>query len=465
MPRLVVGGTASGVGKTTFVVGLIRALRSRGLKVAAFKCGPDYLDPTYHARAAGSLSHNLDGWMMGREAVLGTFARASAGADIAVIEGVMGLYDGASSNGDEGSTAEIAKWLKAPVLLVVDASGMARTIGAVACGFAGFDPEVRLAGLICNRVGSRSHLNLLREATSRPPVLGAMPKDGAESFPERHLGLRTADESAVPEAILSSWGEIVSSWCDLDSILSLARQAFALEISSPEPVVARISKCKIGLASDEAFHFYYEDNLRRLENAGAELIPFSPTHDKQLPQVDGLYIGGGYPEVHAAELAANASMRLDIQGFARSGGVIYAECGGLMYLCSLLRTLDGASYPMCGVLPGVTTMCERLQALGYVEVEIVRDSIVGRAGVRFRGHQFRYSNIEIKEQQVTHAFDVARRRGGKAFPEGYQINRVLGSYVHAHWASNPGLPTALVEVCSHSGNLSVLGADGNRGAQ
>lgn len=459
IPRLVVGGTASGVGKTTFVVGLIKAFRSLGLKVAAFKCGPDYLDPTYHARAAGSPSYNLDGWMMGRDAVLGTFARVSAGADIAIIEGVMGLYDGASPNGDQGSTAEIAKWLQSPVLLVVDASGMARTIGAIGYGFAGFDPSVRLTGIICNRVGSRSHLQLLREVAGGVSVLGAMPEDGAASFPKRHLGLRTADEVAVPETIISSWGKVVLSWCDLGSIILLARQAPPLTIPSPELLHPQTPKCKIGLAFDEAFHFYYEDNLRRLERAGAELVLFSPVHDKQLPAVDGLYIGGGYPEVHASELAANSSMRLDIQGLARSGRVIYAECGGLMYLCSTLRTLDEVSHPMCGVLPGETTMCERLQELGYVEVETTRDSIIGRAGLRFRGHQFRYSNIEIKGQRVTRVFDVARRRGGKAFPEGYHFERVLGSYVHAHWASNPSVPRTLVETCSHGANRSVVGAD------
>jgi cobyrinic acid a,c-diamide synthase len=399
--------------------------------------------------------------MMGREAVLGTFARVTEGADIALIEGVMGLYDGASPKGDEGSTAEIAKWLRAPVLLVVDASGMARTIAAIAHGFAAFDPEVRLAGLICNRVGSRSHLQLLRDAIDRPPVLGAMPKDEALRFPERHLRLHTADEGAVPEASLSAWSEIVSDWCDLDSILAFARQAPVLTISSLESALKPIPKCKIGLAFDKAFHFYYEDNLRRLQSAGAELIRFSPMHDNHLPSVDGVYIGGGHPEVHASELTANESMRRDIQEFALIGGVIYAECGGLMYLSSALRTLDGTSYPMCGVMPGETTMCERLQALGYVEVKTVRNSVVGRAGLRFRGHQFRYSNIAIEEQGVTRAFEAVRRRGGESFPEGYQVDQVLGSYVHAHWASNPNAPAALVEACSRRANRHVVGVDGN----
>jgi cobyrinic acid a,c-diamide synthase len=456
IPRLLIGGTASGVGKTTFVVGLIRALRSRGLKVAAFKCGPDYLDPTYHARATGSLSHNLDGWMMGRDAVLSTFTHVSADADIAIIEGVMGLYDGASARGEEGSSAEIAKWLKAPVMLVVDGSGMARTIAAVANGFHTFDPEIHLAGVICNRLGSRSHLQLLRDALDVPPVLGGMPKNTSAVFPERHLGLRTAEEGAVPEALIQSWSEIVRDWCDVDSIISLARGAPPFSPSPSGKTLPTATRCKIGLAFDEAFHFYYEDNLRRLENAGAELIRFSPVHDEHLPPVDGIYIGGGYPEVHAQPLAANVSMRRDIRAFARAGGAIYAECGGLMYLCSSLRTLDGSCYEMCGVLQGETTMRDKLQALGYVEVETVEDSLVGAAGLRFRGHQFRYSNIKISET-VVRAFDVSPRRGGNSFLEGYQIANVLGSYIHAHWASNPGIPLALVDAFSRPKDPAAFG--------
>lgn len=451
IPRLVVAGTASGVGKTTFTVGLVRALRSHGLKVAVFKCGPDYLDPTYHARAAGTTPHNLDGWMMGREAVLGTFLRASAGADIAIIEGVMGLFDGASATNDGGSTAEIAKWLDAPVLLVVDTSGMARSIGAVGRGFADFDPEVRVAGLICNRVGSKSHLELLRDASGHLPVLGGLPENRSASFPERHLGLRSADERSVPDALISTWGELVADWCELEAIIALARKSgrLAAEPMAP-PADRRESSCTVGIAFDEAFHFYYEDNLTRLENAGARLVRFSPIHDAELPPVGGLYLGGGYPEAHAAELAANASMRRQIAAFAAAGGVIYAECGGLMYLCSELRTLDGCVYPMCGVVTARTEMCERLQALGYVEVQTRRDSILGAAGLQFRGHQFRYSRIERLSNENESAFTIRRRRDGNALEEGFQTRNTIASYVHAHWASNPAVPSALVDACTRA---------------
>jgi cobyrinic acid a,c-diamide synthase len=449
LPRLVIAGTESSAGKTTFTVGLIGALRARGLTVAVFKCGPDYLDPTYHARAAGRQSHNLDGWMMGREAVLSTLTRGSAGADIAVIEGVMGLFDGASAQGEDGSTAQIAKWIGAPVLLVVNASGMARSIAAIAHGFATFDPDLRLTGLICNRVGSKGHLELLRQACERPPVLGGMPADQKLSFPERHLGLLAADDRSVPESLLASWSDIVTQWCDLDAIAALARSAEPLNAQRSGPAAAshRI-KCKIAVAFDEAFHFYYVDNLSRLEQAGAQLVMFSPIHDAHLPDVDGIYIGGGYPEAYAEQLAANTTMRREIASFAAAGGVVYGECGGLMYLCSELRTLDGRDHPMCAVVPARTEMYDRLQALGYVEVRTHRQSILGAAGTQFRGHQFRYSRLTPFSSAPQSAFRIIRRYGGDQADEGFQIGNTIASYVHAHWASNPAAPMALVDACS-----------------
>jgi cobyrinic acid a,c-diamide synthase len=273
MPRLVVAGTASGIGKTSVMVGLARALRERGLKVVVFKCGPDYLDPTYHVRASGSTCHNLDGWMMGRDAVVGTFARACEGADIALVEGVMGLFDGVLPTSEEGSTAEIAKWLGAPVMLVVDVSGMARTVDAIARGVAAFDPELRLAGIFCNRVGSRGHLDILRRALSDLPVLGGLPNEPALTFPERHLGLRTADEQAVPDSILSELGRVTGEWCDLDAILTVARAAPPVSCQvSAKADAASSSRCRIGVAFDEAFHFYYEYNLHLLKSLGAVAI-------------------------------------------------------------------------------------------------------------------------------------------------------------------------------------------------
>ncbi len=447
IPRLVVAGTASGVGKTTFTVGLVYALRSRGLKVAVFKCGPDYLDPTYHSRAAGVRSHNLDGWMMGREAVTATFVRAAAESDIAIIEGVMGLFDGASATDESGSTAEIAKWLDAPVLLLVDASGMARSVAAVGRGFAEFDPELQVSALIANRVGSKGHLELLREASARPPVIGGLPNEASAAFPERHLGLRTAEELAGVDALFSRWGALVNEWCEVDKIISIAAKAPPLPGAIPMTATARrTSRCTIGIAYDEAFHFYYEDNLARLESAGARLIRFSPIHDTRLPEVDGLYLGGGYPETYAAELQRNVAMREQIAEFAARGGIVYAECGGLMYLCRELQTLDARTYRMCDVVPARTIMCERLQALGYVEGRTLHNSIFG-PGLGFRGHKFRYSRIESLSSKVAPAFAIRRTRNGAELEEGFSLNNVIASYVHVHWASNPNLAEAMAGAC------------------
>jgi len=448
-PRLVIAGVSSGVGKTTVTVAIARALRARGLRVAIFKCGPDYLDPTYHARAIDGPTHNLDGWMMGRDAVRATFARAAQDRDLSLIEGVMGLYDGASATSESGSTAEIAKWLDAQVVLTVDAGGMARSFAAVVGGFAAFDTSVRLAGSIANRVGSRGHLDLLRQSLREPPVLGGLPRDPEHAFPERHLGLRTADEQSLPTALLDHWGAVAEEWLGLTAVVELARSSPLLDVESETAAPATGVRCRLGIARDEAFHFYYEDNLRRLEALGAELVPFSPLHDAVLPEVDGLYLGGGYPEVHAAALAANVAMRDAISRFALRGAPVYAECGGLMYLTRAIVSADGQAHAMVGLLPTEARMCAKLQALGYVEVETQAKTILGPPGTRFRGHQFRYSEVSPvpSAADVDHAYSLRRRRGDGTLTEGYRVKNVLASYVHAHWASNPTVAAALVESC------------------
>jgi cobyrinic acid a,c-diamide synthase len=448
VPRLVIAGVSSGVGKTTLACGVIAALRRRGLRVAAFKCGPDYLDPTYLSRAAAEPSQNLDGWMMGKAAVMDSFAAAAAGADVSIIEGVMGLYDGASPTSEEGSTAEIAKWLAAPVLLVADAGGMARSLAALVHGFRDFDRELNLAAVACNRIGSRGHLALLEQALGNgPPLIGGLEKHPELAFRERHLGLRTADPESVPDTLLEAWATEVERGVDLDRLLALARAAPPLEArpSEAEQVTVR---CRIGVALDAAFHFYYADNLRRLERAGAELVFFSPLEARQLPAVHGLYLGGGYPELHAARLSDNHGLRAAICDFAERGGPIYAECGGLMYLVDAIRTLDGSTHPMVGCLRGEAVVQERLAALGYVEVETHTDTVLGPAGQRFRGHQFRYSALRGAPDDSSCSYRLSRRRDGASSLEGYRVRNVLASYVHAHWASNPGIAAHFVGVCS-----------------
>ncbi len=449
MPRLVVAGTASGVGKTTVVVALARALRTRGLRVALFKCGPDYLDPTYHARAVDAPSQNLDGWMMGRDAVRSTFARATLGADVALIEGVMGLFDGASPTGEEGSTAEVAKWLDAPVALVVDAGGMARSIAALAHGFVSYDPALRVAAVIANRVGSRGHLDLLRAAQRSPPVVGGFLRDVEHAFPERHLGLHGAEEASVPAKLFDAWGAQAESSLGVDALLAIARSCPPWQSGLlPERSFAPRT-CRIGLARDAAFHFYYADNLRRLEELGAELVPFSPIDGAEMPEVDGLYLGGGYPELFAERLAANASMREQVRAFAEAGGPVYAECGGMMYLARAIVTTDGVRRPMVGLLPAEAHMRDRLQALGYVEVETQTRTILGPAGTRFRGHQFRYSDLSPAPDPaaIEHVYSLRKRRGNETTREGYRTKNTIMSYVHAHWASNPSVPAEIVRAC------------------
>lgn len=448
-PRLVLAAASSGSGKTTATVAIAAALRRRGLRVAPFKVGPDYLDPTWHARAAGRPSQNLDGWMMGREAALSTFARGSEDADVALVEGVMGLFDGTSPRSEEGSTAELAKWLGAPVVAVVDASGMARTLAALIHGLTTFDPALRFAGVLCNRVGSRSHLALLAEAAAPLPVLGGLPEVGSLRFPERHLGLVTATRDLLDDEALDRWADLAEEWIDLDLLLSAARDVAPLPAAPPAGRTA--TRCRIGVAFDEALHFYYGDNLARLEALGAELVRFSPIRDPAPPDVDGLYLGGGYPELHAEPLASNRSMRAAIAAFAASGRPVYAECGGLMYLCSAIRTLDGVEHPMAGLLPGVACVRNRLQALGYAEVETTAPTCLGPAGLRMRGHQFRYSDLEAMPPAGPTAYRVTRRRGGDTFTEGYGEGNLLASWVHVHWASCPAAAEGLVAACERAG--------------
>ncbi len=452
IPRLVVAGTASGAGKTTVTVGLAAALRARGLSVAVFKCGPDYLDPSYHARASGRPCHNLDGWMMGREAVLATFAHGAEGADVALVEGMMGLFDGASASlpGGPGSTAEIARWLDAPVLLCADASGMAGSIAALARGYADFDPALRVRGLVCNRVGGRPHLDLLREALRTPPIVGGLPAEEALAFPERHLGLHAAAE-ALPQSVLDAWAERTAAFVDLDAVLAIARSAPPLPSPpAPRSTGAGASRCRIGVAMDEAFHFYYEYNLRLLEAHGAALVPFSPVRDGELPDLDGIYLGGGYPELHAAALAGNASMRRSLAAFGARGGPVYAECGGFMYLCAAIRTLDGRDHPMVGVFDAVAALRDRPQALGYAEVATTAPTLLGPAGTSFRGHEFRYSELVPGARAHDLAYEVRGRPGDPPRREGHVRGNVLGSWVHAHWASSPAAAGAFVAACAAS---------------
>ncbi len=457
--RLIIAGTGSGVGKTSIALGLVRALCRRGHRVQPLKVGPDFLDPTYLALAAGRTCYNLDGWMMGREYVERLFDRTTRDADVAVIEGVMGMFDGADPATLTGSTAEIAAWLDAPVLLVVDAHGRSRSLAAEVKGFAEFEPAAAIAGVIANRVGSDRHAAWLAESlesAALPPLVGVVPRDTLPSLPSRHLGLVTADENVLPAQCIERLADACEEHLDLDAVLSIAGSAATRTAAGREPADARdVGDVRIGVARDEAFHFVYPDNLESLEKCGAAIVPFSPVADAALPaDLAGLYLPGGYPEEYAERLSANRTMRESIRAFAESGRPVYAECGGLMYLGRALEDREQRRHEMAGVLPIVTRMLPRRKSLGYVEVAFQNDTLFGPAGHSLRGHEFHYSEM-IEDDSGSgaaatawqKAYSVTRRRTEAVESEGFQRGSVLAGYAHLHWACSPGAADHFVQRC------------------
>jgi cobyrinic acid a,c-diamide synthase len=441
-PRILVAGTHSGVGKTTVATGIMAALRRRGLRVQGFKVGPDFIDPTFHHLATGRPSRNLDGWMLSRETNLQIFERAIHDADVAVIEGVMGLFDGKSTPSLVATTAEMAIWLDAAVVLVLDAAGMAGSAAAIVHGFDTLVPELRLSAVICNKVAGAKHYSYLRDAISsrcRPAPIGYLPRDVSFSIPERHLGLHLAPEALTPEHLgrLAEW---IESNLDLDLLLDLSQRPDAN--CTPLEERARVEqRARVGIARDAAFCFYYQDNLEMLRSLGAELIDFSPIADRLLPpDLDGIYLGGGYPELHAQALSANDSMRAGIAEFIASDAPVYAECGGFMYLAQAIVDLEGHNWPMAGVFPTTARMQKRLAKLGYIEVH-ARDSEGWlAAGECARGHEFRYSIMDPLPDTICRAYrDPA---------EGYRVRSVLGSYVHLHFLSCPAFAERFVHHCA-----------------
>ncbi len=463
VPRILIAGTHSGSGKTTLALGVISALRRRGLKVQAFKVGPDYLDPTWLAAASGRPCYNLDGWMGGRDYVERLFRRVTREADVAVIEGVMGLFDGAKASEITGSSAEIALWLQAPVLLVVNAHGMGRSIAPLVAGFADFEKGVSVRGVIANHCGSASHRAILCDALAAsglPALIGAVPRMGLPELRSRHLGLITADpvENCSAE-LFEEFAVGVERYLNLDEMLKIARSASPLPPLSPGPgneeTPPGLPVC-LAVARDEAFHFYYPDLFDELEQRGCHLVFFSPLRDSSLPQgIDAVYLGGGYPEEFAETLAANEDMLENLRKFSRSGRPFYAECGGLIYLSRALTTREGKRYPLLGILPCETRMLDRRKRLGYVEVRLKEDTLWGKTGTRLRGHEFHYSELisDVTEQDGwCAAYNVKTRHGVCDPPEGFYKphGRILASYVHLHLASRPGAIVHFLDVCARA---------------
>ncbi|MDL5200780.1 cobyrinate a,c-diamide synthase [Streptomyces sp. ALI-76-A] len=482
VPRLVVAAPSSGSGKTTVATGLMAAFAARGLAVSPHKVGPDYIDPGYHALATGRVGRNLDAYLCGPELIGPLFRHGARGCDIAVVEGVMGMYDGAAGEGELASTAQVAKLLGAPVVLVVDASSQSRSVAALVHGFASWDPEVRIGGVILNKVGSDRHEELLREAldSAGMPVLGVLRRAPQVETPSRHLGLvPVAERRASAVEAVAAMAEQVRAGCDLEALAALAGSAGALPCaawdaaevlgSSPPPPLpvpppegapplgaappdprfrpdgprpqAPDGLKRVAVAGGAAFTFSYAEHAELLAAAGAEVVVFDPLRDERLPEgTGGLVVGGGFPEVYAAELSANEPLREAIGELVRGGAPVAAECAGLLYLC---RELDGR--PMCGVLDATARMSERL-TLGYRDAVAVSDSVLAEAGTRMRGHEFHRTVVEPGVGEVA-AWGVRtpRRR-----LEGFVQRGVHASYLHTHWASEPGVARRFVERCGTS---------------
>ncbi len=453
MRGFVIAGTGTGVGKTTITAALLATLRVRGFAVQPFKCGPDYIDPAHHTALAGRPSYNLDTWMMPVETNRRIFREAMRTADIAVVEGVMGLFDGVSGTSDEGSTAQISKLLGLPVVLVVDASSAARSVAAIVMGFRDFDPQLRIAGVILNGPAGPPHVSLLRESIAPVgvPVLGWFPKLPELRLRERHLGLVTAGEETWNAEQVRQLISAAETNLEMDRLLA------SCDISAadvPEPVIStnfrEQAPVLIGVAKDRAFSFYYESSLDALRTAGAELVEVSPLSDTVLPpSLDGLYLGGGYPEIYAEQLSRNRSLLTSLREFVGSGRPVYAECGGLMYLAEELKTLDGCTHRMASVLPLAIEMLDHLDGFGYTEVELLDDCMVGSRGTRLRGHSFHYSRV-TRVGEVSRKYRTRRSLGNSEECEGFSVGNVLASYIHLSLAGNPKAAEQFTEQCRQS---------------
>lgn len=463
-PGLAVASLTSAGGKTTVSLALMAALEARGYTALPFKTGPDYIDPLHHAALLGRPGQNLDGWMLGREICQAIVQRAFAGVPgaVAVVETAMGLFDGAHGEDDEGSGAQIARWLGLPVLLVVSAEKMGRTAAALIAGIAAHDPRLVIGGVLFNRVASPGHARLLAEAMRvtlpKMPVFGFLPRDPRLAIPERHLGLTLpGDAPPLPRAALVSWLE---ENADLERLIAVFFPAVspASPPLSPAPPLSPTGnartrkKPRLAIARDAAFQFLYQENLRLLAEAGFELAFFSPLRDSRLPRgAAGIYLCGGYPELAARELSANAAMRREIAAFAASGSPLYAECGGMMYLGRTLRPREGAkTFTMAGVLPLHFAMRAARRALGYRAVRLLAPSWLGRPGAVIRGHEFHYSDVCAQDEALPALFAAADRDGAPLGEAGCVLGSTAASYIHLHFGSCPQLAYAFARSCGVS---------------
>ncbi|KJS48457.1 cobyrinate a,c-diamide synthase [Desulfosporosinus sp. BICA1-9] len=476
IPRIVLAGTHSGVGKTTLATGLMAALKKRHRPIQGYKVGPDYIDPSYHAAATGRASRNLDRWLLG-EHLPSIFAQ-SAQESWAVIEGVMGMFDGMSGTAGFGSTADVAKLLQAPIILIVDASSMSRSVAALVYGFNSFDPQTKVQGVILNRVKSTAQETILREALSdlQIPVLGVLPKELSLHLPERHLGLIPVGEGGLLEGFIETLSDLITKHVDLDQVESimLAAPEFSSESfsshetkktatcsvnnssilepnSNPAPQ-AQQNKFRLGLARDEAFLFYYQDALDLAERLDSIIVPFSPLHDHALPKdLDGIILGGGFPELHLNRLSENSSFIDSLRAYAASGKPIYAECGGYMYLGNSIKDFEGNELPMVGLIPMKAEMTKRLQGIGYRKGVFREDNFLGPRGTTVQGHEFHYSRV-IYDKDYPPAYELFKAGQGDRL-EGYARDNLVASYLHLHFSGHQELLEHWF--ASRSGRLGV----------
>lgn len=442
IPRLVIAGTHSGVGKTTLATGLMAALKKRERSIQGYKVGPDYIDPSYHAAATGLASRNLDRWLLG-EQLPSVFAQ-NVGDRWAVIEGVMGMFDGMSGTAGFGSTADVAKLLQAPIILIVDASSMSRSVAALVHGFNTYDPAVNLQGVILNRVKSSAQEKILREALNelQIPVLGVLPKEAALHLPERHLGLVPVGEGGLLAGFIDTLSRLVSKHIDLEQVERIMLGAPDLDESflvprSSQPKVQE-NKFRLGLALDEAFLFYYQDALDLAKRMNFIVVPFSPLHDMTLPpDLDGIFIGGGFPELHLDRLSKNLTFLDSLRSYAASGKPVYAECGGYMYLGRSITDFEGREFPLAGLIPMKAEMTTRLQGIGYRRGVLREDTFLGPRGTTVQGHEFHYSRVTF-DQEFPPAYELFKG-DQSARMEGYAQDNIVASYLHLHFSGQSEL--------------------------
>lgn len=452
--RIVIAGASSNVGKTTFTLGLMKAMVNRGLRTQGFKTGPDYIDPAFHTHVTGCKSRNLDSWMLDEESIKHLYNTNSIEKDISIIEGVMGMYDGFSGDMTLGSTAHLSKILKAPVILLIDGSGIAASSAAVVLGFDMLDKDVNLAGVVINNVHGQKHYDILKAAIEKytnVKCLGYLNKNSKIKLESRHLGLIPSVEVNTLDEKIEMIASMVEETVDIDEILKIASET-ELDVDYNFDKLALIEKninmfkgLNIGVPFDSSFNFYYQDNLDLFEKLGAKVIYFSPIKDKEIPSnIDGLYIGGGFPEIFAKELSENESMINSIKTVANNGMPIYAECGGLMYLLDSISDINEVIRPLCGIINGSSRMTKRLQRFGYVEVETREDLIIGNKGLKFRAHEFHRSEVESNENT---AYSVVKKRetDTSEWECGFYRENILAAYAHNHFYSNPNLAINLLK--------------------